>query len=67
MPRARPSSKIRLFLLTIVSTLETPTVKMKVCSGLAYLKDGISSFSFKTCQFLDSKTVLAKLHRGNFL
>ena len=66
MPRARPSSKIRLFLLTIVSTLETPTVKTKVCSGLAYLKDGIS-FSFKTCQFLASKTVLAKLHRGNFL
>ena len=66
MPRARPSWKIRLFLLTTVSTLETPTVKMKVCSGLAYLKDGIS-FSFKTCHFLDSKTVLAMLHRGNFL
>ena len=42
MPKTRPSSKIRLFLLTTVSTLEMPTVKMKVCSGLAYLKDGIS-------------------------
>ncbi len=52
-------------MLTTVSTLEMPTVKMKVCSGLAYLKDGIS-FSFKTRQFLDSKTVLVKLNRGNF-
>jgi hypothetical protein len=66
MPKTRPSSKIRLFLLTTVSTLEMPTVKMKVCSGLAHLKDGIS-FSFKTCQFLDPKTLLAKLHWGNFL
>ena len=66
MPSTRPSYKIRLFLLTTVSTLETTMVKMIVSSGLAYLEDGIS-FSFKTCQFLDSKTLLAKLNRGNFL